>query len=266
MSLKSWIKASPGVKRWALAASRAGAPLVQGLRPDALLRYAGFVSDYLRFRRAGGKAELLDFYPCLFDKSATTAIDPQYFHQAIWAFRHIRAGGAERHVDIGSEVNFVGLLTTITHVTFVDIRPLALSIPNFHGLSASIAALPFPSGSVRSLSCLHVIEHIGLGRYGDAIDPAGPEKACREIARVMAPGGRACISLPIGQPRVQFNGQRVFGAPEALALLAPLELKEFSMVDARGIFRENVDPLHADISEAGAGTDYGLGLFLLKAG
>ncbi len=261
-ALKSRIKANPALKRAALAVSRTVSPLVQGFHPGAILRYGGFLSDWLRFRRSGGKAAALDFYPCLFDKSASTGIDTHYFYQAIWAFRHIKTSDPASHVDIGSEVSFVGLLTTITSVTFVDIRPLYLSIPNYQGIGASITSLPFESGSIPSLSCLHVIEHIGLGRYGDPIDPLGPEKAGREISRVLKPGGNAYISVPIGRPRVQFNGQRVFAATDVPAMFAPLMLRGFAMVDARGTFREDADPRQADIMESGAGLDYGLGMFL----
>lgn len=263
-ALKSRIKANPALKRAALALTRTASPLIQGFRPSALLRYGGFIVDWLRFRRAGGQAALLDAYPCLFDKSASTGIDTHYFYQAIWAFRHIKDSGAAAHVDLASEVNFVGLLTTITNVTFVDIRPLYLSIPNYCGIGASITDLPFETGSVPSLSCLHVIEHIGLGRYGDPIDPRGPEKACGEIARVLAPGGSAFISVPIGRPRVGFNGLRVFTAPEVVKLFAGLELREMAMIDAPGNFIASADPARADIREGESGMDFGLGLFLFR--
>jgi hypothetical protein len=264
--LTSRIKANPVLKRTALAVARAISPFIQGFHPTAIVHYADFLSDWLRFKRAGGKAAALDLYPCLFDKSASTRIDTHYFHQAIWAFRHIKTSGTESHVDIASEVNFVGLLTTITDVTFVDIRPLYLSIPNYHGVGASITSLPFESGSVPSLSCLHVIEHIGLGRYGDLIDPLGPEKAAREICRVLKPGGVAYISVPIGRPRVSFNGLRVFSAPEVVRLFAGLGLREMAMVDVPGNFIPDVDPAQADIRENEGGMDFGLGLFrFLKA-
>jgi SAM-dependent methyltransferase len=207
---------------------------------------------------------VLDFYPCLFDRTAASSIDTHYFHQALWAFRHIRQSAAASHVDIASDVNFVGLLTCITRVTFVDIRPLELAIPNYTGLRGSILELPFADGAVESLSCLHVIEHIGLGRYGDALDPLGPERAAREIARVLQAGARAYISTPVGRPRVQFNGQRVFAIPEVAEIFRGLALAEFSLVDAHGTLRENVDPGAADIREEGAGLDCGLGMFVFR--
>ena len=52
-------------------------------------------------------------------------------------------------------------------------------------------------------------EHIGLGRYGDPLDPLGTRKAAAELQRVLAPGGQLLFSLPVGRPRVEFNAHRV---------------------------------------------------------
>jgi len=202
-----------------------------------------------------------DFWPCLFDRSAHTGIDAHYFYQSLWAFRKIHERNVGTHVDIGSQVQFVGLLTTISHVVFLDIRPLSIVIPNYQGLASSVLALPFGDQSIHSVSSLHVIEHIGLGRYGDPIDPNGSAKAAQEIVRVLAPGGHAYISVPVGRPRVQFNGQRVFTAADVLKLFNGLDLVEMAVVDASGKLHDDVKPESADISEVGQGSDFGLGLF-----
>ena len=262
--IKLRVKANPVLKRVALALTRIGNPVFGVFRLSALLRYAEFAADWVRFTRAGGRAPLLDFYPCLFDKSVVSGIDTHYFHQAVWAFRHIKERAVASHVDIASQVNFVGLLTCITHVTFVDIRPLELDIPNYTGLRGSIVELPFSDASIESLSCLHVIEHIGLGRYGDPIDPLGPQRAGREIVRVMRAGGFAYISTPIGRPRVQFNGQRVFAIQEVRDLFEGMTLVDFSMIDGRGVLHMSMDPAVADIDERGAGLDFGLGMFVFQ--
>ena len=204
---------------------------------------------------------MADFWPCLFDRSAHTGIDAHYFYQALWAFRKIHERNVRTHVDVGSQVQFVGLLTTITRVVFLDLRPLSIVIPNYQGLASSVLALPFGDQSIQSLSSLHVIEHIGLGRYGDPIDPNGSAKAAQEIVRVLAPGGHAYISVPVGRSRVQFNGQRVFTAADVLNLFNGLDLVEMAMVDASGKLRDDVKPESADISEVGQGSDFGLGLF-----
>lgn len=81
---------------------------------------------------------------------------------------------------------------------------------------------------------------------------------------MLKPGGSAYISVPIGRPRTQFNGQRVFDVGEVLAIFAPLVLREVSMVNARGAFHENADPQRANIAESGTGLDYGLGMFVFS--
>ncbi|MBU0750999.1 MAG: DUF268 domain-containing protein [Gammaproteobacteria bacterium] len=261
MSIRDILTTRPVLKRLALFLFRAKAPFGSFAPFAALMGYLRLFSDWRRFRSLGGQANVLDFYPCLFDKRAKSSIDAHYFHQAVWAIRKIFQAGPLRHVDIGSDVNFVGMLTAVVPVTFVDIRPLELTIPNYEGLNGSILFMPFPDASVESLSSLHVIEHIGLGRYGDPVDPKGSLKAAREVVRVLAPGGHAYISVPLGRPRVQFNGQRIFDVPQILSMFAGLRLATFSRVDPAGLIVFDADPNEALPSDAGVGSDYGLGLF-----
>jgi SAM-dependent methyltransferase len=63
-----------------------------------------------------------------------------------------------------------------------------------------------------SLSCLHTIEHLGLGRYGDPLDPEGHLKGLAQLKRLVKPGGRLYLSTPIGPERVEFNAHRIFAA------------------------------------------------------
>ena len=115
--------------------------------------------------------------------------------------------------------------------------------------------LPFPDDSIDSLSCLHVIEHIGLGRYGDPIDPSGSIKAALELQRIVSRGGNLFLSVPIGRERVCFNAHRVHSAMTVLKLFPELTLLEFSFVDDEGLYLE-----HQSV-EAAIGLEYGCGLF-----
>ena len=99
---------------------------------------------------------------------------------------------------------FITTLSAFTQVVFLDIRPLQISIP-VNCLAGDILNLPFASNSVPSLSCLHVAEHIGLGRYGDNLNPLGTILACKELERVLLPGGNLYFSIPIGRQGVYFN-------------------------------------------------------------
>ena len=61
-----------------------------------------------------------------------------------------------------------------------------------------------------SLSSLHAIEHIGLGRYNDPIPPDGWRNRTGRMPRVLAPGGRFYLGTPVGRERLNFNSGRVF--------------------------------------------------------
>ena len=259
--IRNWVKQQPRIHRLALWLLRVSGAF-GGLRDIAALwRYPVFFKDWLRFRKRGGKAPIMEFYPCLFDRTASTGIDSHGFFQAIWGFKHIQSARPASHVDVGSDVRWVGMLTCITQVVFIDIRPLALQLDNYEGKAGSIVALPYPDGSLSSVSSLHVIEHIGLGRYGDPLDPDGSRKACAELMRVLAPGGRLYVSVPIGESRVQFNGQRVFSVHDVLTMFSGLDLAELSIVDTTGAFCERVSPGEVRLVR-GHGLDYGLGMFV----
>lgn len=98
----------------------------------------------------------------------------------------------------------------------------------------------FGDETLDSISSLHVIEHIGLGRYGDPIDPEGTKKAAKELTRVVAPKGNLYVSLPIGKPRLMFNSQRIHSVQQVLEMFKGLELMEFSAVhDNRRFIRHS---------------------------
>jgi hypothetical protein len=146
------------------------------------------------------------------------------------------------HVDVGSSVLFVGFLTAITNVEFVDIRPLdATYLKNFKSIVGSILNMPYETSSVQSISCLHVAEHIGLGRYGDPLDPFGTKKAAAELSRCLAKGGNLYFSLPIGKPRLCFNAHRIHSPSQILSYFPNLKLVEFSVYDDNNRFIEKTD-------------------------
>ncbi|MEQ1599423.1 MAG: DUF268 domain-containing protein [Methylotenera sp.] len=224
-------------------------------------RYIRFFSDWRKYQSSGGNARFLNFYPCLHDKTSQTKFDPQYFYQAAWAASEIYRSHPLIHVDVASDVKFVGVLSAITKVKFVDIRPLEANLRNLECISGSILELPFKSESVESLSTLHVIEHIGLGRYGDPIDPNGAQKASKELIRVLSVGGHLYLSIPIGSPRVQFNGLRTFSPLEVLELFKDLKLITAAYVDNHGKYYENVDITTVEFDEK-RGADFALGCFM----
>lgn len=192
--------------------------------------WAWFWSSYSEYSNmaASGKKPLFRYlYPCVYDKTATTVIEPTYFYQDIWAFEHIVASRPLYHVDVGSHHKYVALLSRTLPVTMVDIRPLSLPLEGLNFRKGSILEMPFEDGSVPSVSSLCVVEHIGLGRYGDPLDPDGTEKALSELKRIVAPGGNLYVSIPIDdENRTYFNAHRAFFEDYLLGLFRPFEVVE----------------------------------------
>jgi SAM-dependent methyltransferase len=228
------------------------------LRVVALPRNAvRWLRDRRRYRSLPGAERFrwIDSDPQLSDRLPTSSFDRHYFYQDTWAAQRIAELGPESHVDIGSRVDYVGFLTAVTRVTFVDIRPLEADVDGLTTLAGSILDLPFEDRSLESVSCLHVAEHIGLGRYGDPLDPEGTRKAAAELQRVLAPAGQLLFSGPVGVPRVCFNAHRIHSPDQILAMFPQLELVEFSGVDDHGRFRR-----HRELEEL-AGSRYACGMF-----
>ncbi|MBU1032026.1 DUF268 domain-containing protein [Patescibacteria group bacterium] len=221
------------------------------------LRY--FIDMFIYSRLKGAEPiSVINTYPKIHEKTNETSFDRHYFYQDIWAFKKIYGSKTKTHYDIGSNIVFVGFLTIITNATFVDIRPLNTTLDNFESIKGDICSLPFKNNSIPSLSCLHIAEHIGLGRYGDKLDPQGTKKACQELARVLAPGGDLYFSLPVGKPRLYFNSHRVHSPQQILKYFQNLKLVEFSGIDDEGKFIKN---LSMEILE---NSDYACGLFWFK--
>ena len=235
--------------------------LIAGYRLDRALtsavRMVAYAREWRRYERlAGGRGlRLRDAYPQLLDRGVTTPYDPHYFHQSVWAARRIAGAGPTEHVDVGSLALFVGLVSIHVPVLFVDIRPLDVVLENLRSVQGSLEHLPFADQSVESVSCMHVVEHVGLGRYGDPLDPEGTIKACLELQRVVAPGGTLYVSTPVGRPRVCFNAHRIHDPRTILDVFSELELAEFSLVDDAGRLHVDARP------ERAANLTYGCGLF-----
>ena len=185
-----------------------------------------------------------------------------YFHQDLWVACAIFRSGLLTHVDVGSRLDgFIAHLLPFCRVTFVDLRELKLEHSNFTFIQGTITKLPFKDFSLSSLSCLHVIEHIGLGRYGDAVDPTGYKKAAAELVRVLAPNGRLYLSTPVGKERVVYDAHRVFNPRTIVEAFAPAKLISFNLItDAGDRVIEN-----ASFGEAQNCT-YGCGIFIFERG
>jgi hypothetical protein len=209
------------------------------------LRYLPrYLADWLAFRRRAGswRVAIADSYPALADRLPTTPFDPHYFYQGNWIARRLAQSRPARHVDIGSSVLTMGVLSAHVPTVFVDYRPLVVRQSGLNCLAADINRLPFADRSLSSLSCLHVIEHIGLGRYGDPLNADGARLAAAELQRLIEQGGKLYLSTPIGRERVCFNAHRVFAPATILSWFSQLRLTHFSYVSDDGLLHQDVSP------------------------
>jgi hypothetical protein len=258
---------------------RAGAALVSsGFDPRATIRslrfLPGYVADMWRWQRRASLDERrmfpLRILPTLADKYAESGVaSGHYFHQDLWAARRIRALQPERHVDVGSRIDgFVAHLLSFREVEVVDIRPLESRVEGLRFVQADLMS-PRPQAlkPSPSVSCLHALEHFGLGRYGDPVVPEGWRLGLRNLAALVAPGGLLYLGVPIGRPAVEFNAQRIF-APRYVVDEAErhdLTLVDFAYVDDVGDFHSGEIAIHASL-ESSAELDYGCGLYVFAKG
>lgn len=250
------------------AASLFGIQPRRGLRN--LLRLRWFAQQRRRYLKAasdsGGEFPVARLYPCLedLDDDAGTARG-HYFHQDLYVARRIFQRSPRRHVDVGSRVDgFVAHVASFRDIEIFDIRDLR-SLPGITFVKMDVMSGTLPREYADSVSCLHALEHFGLGRYGDPIDYYGHEKGLANLVQVLEPGGILYLSTPMGPQRTEFNAHRVLSPRYVLELAArhSMSLIGFSYVDDQGDFHENVE-----VTESGLdnhfGCTYGCGIYELR--
>jgi hypothetical protein len=206
--------------------------------------------------------------PCLQDwHEEAGSTKSEYFRQDLLVARKIFEAEPQRHVDIGSRVDgFVAHVASYREIEVFDVRPMTSQIPGIVFREVDLMKTMDTNSPKReycdSLSCLHAIEHFGLGRYGDAVDPLGYERGIANMALLLKPGGRLYLSTPVGQERVEFNANWVFDpfrikkCGEANAL----NLSEIRIINTRGEAKEV--PLNTQSLQSLANEHYNLGLFI----
>jgi hypothetical protein len=243
---------------------RQGVLAARGLGP--------FFADLRAYKRAvRGQGSipppLGKLYPCLTDRYASSGTaGGHYFHQDLLVARRVFARNPAVHVDVGSRIDgFVAHVAVFRPLLVVDVRDQTSTIPNVRFQTADLMApLPDPlRGCCDSLSCLHALEHFGLGRYGDPIRPDGHLVGLRNLAAMLTAGGTLYLSVPIGPLRTEFNGQRVFSIGYLSAAFDGLfRVAGFSYVDDAGDLHEAAE-LTPEAIGTSCGCRYGCGIFEL---
>jgi hypothetical protein len=203
--------------------------------------YTWHTRDFLAFRsmlQPGSGWDVVRWRPQLMDRHAEAgSMRGAYFHQDLHVAQRIHAANPRRHVDVGSRIDgFVAHVASFRAIEIVDIRPTSVTVPNISALQANMMDVEsVPEAICDSVSCLHALEHFGLGRYGDPIDPRGHERGLDGLVRLLEPGGTLYLSVPVGPQAVLFNCHRRFHGTTILDLVGErLRLTRLDLVDDRG--------------------------------
>lgn len=227
-----------------------------------LLRIPFILRSYLQFLAKDKKKRfpvpLFSMMPILFESTPFTRFDTHYIYHTAWAARKVREIGEKKHVDISSSLYFSSIISAFISVTFYDYRPAKLNLSGLISAQADLFNLHFESASIKSLSCMHTVEHVGLGRYGDPIDPEGDVQAAKELARVVAEGGSLLFVVPIGKAKIQFNAHRIYSHQMVISMFPTLTLKEFSLIPDNAL---DVGIIYNATKEQSDKQDYGCGCF-----
>jgi SAM-dependent methyltransferase len=192
--------------------------------------------DYFRYKRHQKNLiprfdlRIADSWPFILDKTSTTPFDRHYIYHTGWAARVVRNIDPEFHVDISSSLYFSSIVSAFIPIKFYDYRPAVLELDGYTSGEADLLKLPFETNSIKSLSCMHTVEHVGLGRYGDPLDPDGDIKAINELKRVVSIDGSLIFVVPVGRKVLRFNGLRIYSYEQIIDYFKDMELIEFSLI------------------------------------
>lgn len=226
-----------------------------------LLKKIRFMRDFNDFRKlqiGSNRFRMIwkDRYPILNENTTNSVFDSHYIYHPAWAARILSRTLPSKHIDISSSLHFCTMISAFIPVEFYDYRPAKINLSDLSSKYADLMNLPFPNNSIESLSSMHVLEHIGLGRYGEPLDPEGDIKAFAELKRVLAKNGSLIIVVPLGVPIIRFNAHRIYSYDQIFSYFSDLSLIDFALVTDEGEFINNATQNEADQQNYGCGCWY----------
>lgn len=208
-----------------------------------------------------------NLYPVVTDRSNPAGALNNYMLQDLWAAKLIYRNKVKKHYDIGSRVDgfITHLLAMDVEVTLIDIREYPGKLEDLKCVQADATTMSgIEDESIESLSALCSLEHFGLGRYGDPVDPEACFKCFEAIQRKMKKGGQLYIAVPVGKERVEFNAHRIFYASTIVNCFSEMELREFSVGLGYGIDTDIKDIHKYDTYDVKGAGRFGLFYFVKK--
>ena len=261
--------------KWAGRSYRA--LVLWGIDPRKAVAAAKGMPSYRRerieFRRQGMKSRYgLEFSmglpaPFLTDRFEQAGqASGHYFHQDLLVAREIFRRKPVRHIDVGSSIyGFVSHVATFREIEVLDVRPIDQPVEGIHFVQHDIMTSNADwEGVCDSASCLHALEHFGLGRYGDPIDYDGWRRGLVGLTRLLTSGGTLYLSVPTGQSqRIDFNAQRIFSLPFLREVLSEdFRIERLAFVDDEGFLTPDCEAYSREADES-YNADYGCSIWIL---
>ena len=217
-----------------------------------------YLNSYRKFLNLGGKIDAI--YPIISDFNQNAGVQSgHYFHQDLLVAQLIYEAKPNRHIDVGSRIDgFVAHVASFRKIEVLDIRSLPQSTHSNIDFYQADLMEDVEESITDSVSCLHALEHFGLGRYNDKIDPEGHVKGLQNLIKMLQAGGKLYLSFPIGtSDQVLFNAHRIFH-PKTVLDWAPAELilERFDYVDDSGELFLNVV-----LNDLSVEMQYGCGIY-----
>jgi SAM-dependent methyltransferase len=229
-----------------------------------------YLNDYFKLKKLLHKTpefKIKSFYPVLAEKGDSAGTLGHYFYQDLIVAQKLFKDKPAKHVDVGSRVDgFVAHVASFRKIEVIDIRPLESDVDNLSFVQIDFMKPLSPTfiDYTDSVSCLHALEHFGLGRYGDQVDASGHLKGFANLTRILKPTGRLYFSTPIGPQRIEFNAHRVFSVEYLLELFKKdFSVDDFYYIDDKKRVNHPSDFNDTAKIKSNFGCNYGCGIFFL---
>lgn len=243
-----------------------------GINPRKFIAIKELPKYYSNLKKArkqlNKKWKIKTLFPCLHDRNNVAGnTKGHYFHQDLLIAQSIFKNKPLKHVDVGSSIyGFVSNVASFREIEIFDIRPLNGNHNNILFKKMDITNFNKDyENYTDSLSCLHALEHFGLGRYGDTIDIYGYKKGFENLAKMLKKDGFFYLSVPIGNQRIEFDAHRVFSIKEIFTLAKEngLKILRFSYVDDKGDLQKDYK-LSKEDAEINLNLSFGCGIWEFK--
>ncbi len=232
----------------------------------SLYNFPRFIKEIFIFKKKGGKIN--NYFPILYDYNDHAGnIKSHYFHQDLRVSSLLFKDKPSSHIDVGSRIDgFISSISIFMEVSVLDIRKLDIKKNNINFIQGDIMDEKFDlHKKFKSVSCLHTLEHFGLGRYSDDINPQGYLIGFKNLYNLLDKGGKLYLSFPISSTsRIEFNAHRVFHFKDIFNWITKLNISDLKLISFDLIDDNSKLLINQDLDNILNHINFGCGIYTFK--